>query len=58
MYIDFLLSLSDFAVQGGLTHLRDRVRNLLKLLPTGQLCTRKANQCKHGFLFYRNENSQ
>ena len=35
--IDFLLSLCDFAILRGFAQLRDSVRNLLKLLPTGGL---------------------
>ena len=35
--VDFLLSLCDFAILRGFPQLRDSVRNLLKLLPTGQL---------------------
>ena len=34
-YMSFLLRLCDFAVEGNLIQLRDNVRNLLKLLPTG-----------------------
>ena len=35
--IDFFLSLCDFAILRGFPQLRDSVRNLLKLLPTGLL---------------------
>ena len=42
--IDFLLSLCDFAILRGFPQLRDTVRNLLKLLPTGQL---HSNQHTH-----------
>ena len=36
--VDFLLSLCDFAILRDFPLLRDSVRNLLKLLPTGQMC--------------------
>lgn len=35
-YVDFLLRLCDFAVERQLVILRDNVRSLLKLLPTGE----------------------
>ena len=37
-YVDFLLRLCDFAVERQLVILRDNVRSLLKLLPTGKGC--------------------
>lgn len=41
LYINFLLVLSDFAVTNKFVSLRDTIRSLLKLLPTGQSVTEK-----------------
>ena len=46
-YIDFFLEVCDFAAQGHLVSLRESVRCLLKLLPTGM--------CTHPFIIILNQ---
>ena len=46
-YIRFLLTLCDFAMEHRFNPLRDTVRNLLKLLPTGiQLLSSTLDHCR------------
>ena len=50
-YVSFLLVLCDFAVQQNHVQLRDTVRNLMKLLPTGW-CPKHAGRVEvNPFLF-------
>ena len=46
-YVDFLLRLCDFAVERQLVILRDNVRSLLKLLPTGKGCGQLLYRCHY-----------
>ena len=55
-YITFLLMLCDFAVANKLVHLRDSIRSLLKLLPTGSrqpscLCIEAIKPCQSYMIF-------